>query len=164
MALPMRLQPEGVPDAMNRGPADLRVLGHRTNAPVGDPFGLALEGLADQLGDLLVGDGARPTGAHLIVQTHQSVLQIALAPLADHLFAQADLLGDGLVGQPFGGQQDNVGPGHKTVRQAARGGPRLELLLLLFTTKHDGGLGSSCLHGHPPLTGDDPMIQEQDTW
>ncbi len=159
VALPMRLQPESTPDAMNRRGADLRVLGHRTDAPVGGPGGLALEGLVDQLGDFLVGDGTRSTGTHLVVQTRQSVLQIALAPLADHLLAQADLLGDHLVGQPFGGQQDDAGPGHQTVRQTARAGPGLQLLLLVFT-QHDGDLGSSCLHGHPPSHWDDPMIQE----
>jgi hypothetical protein len=32
--------------------------------------------------------------------------------------------------------------------------------LLLHFTQHDGNLGSSCLHGHPPYHRDDPMLQE----
>lgn len=104
MTLSMRVQPEGAPDAMNGGYTDLGVCGHRVDAPVGGALGYALEGLVDQLGNLLVGYGEWTAGTHLIVKTSQSVLQIALPPLAHHVFAQAELFCNGLAGQPPGWQ------------------------------------------------------------
>ncbi len=72
-------------------------------------LGRGLQGADQQLGHPLVGDGARGAAARLVAQALEPVHREALAPLADRVLGDAELVGDGGVAQPRGRPQHDAG-------------------------------------------------------
>ena len=90
----MRLQPEGLPDAMDgRGRmADRRR--HGAQAPVRGARRPRLQRPPDGVGDRVVADPARRARPRLVVEAVQALRGKPLAPLADRAPANAQPLGD----------------------------------------------------------------------
>ena len=127
--LPVGLEVERRPDAVDRGLRQPRRLRHGTAAPVRAAAGRpGLERPAQQRHDLLILDGARFSRSAFVVQAHEALGSEALAPLPDRLAAGADPLGNRLVVQPVGAQQHDLGAAHEPGGQAARTDKRLEFL------------------------------------
>ena len=65
---PMRLQPEGLPDAMDGRGREADRLGHRAQAPMGRVRGRRLQRALDHFGNLVVADRARRARPRLVLQ------------------------------------------------------------------------------------------------
>ena len=127
--LPMGLEVERGPEALDRGLGDPGGLGHGTAGPVRAAVGgLGLERLPDQCHDGVVRDGARPSRAVLVVEAHEALGTEALAPLADRLAADADPFRHRRIVQALGTQEHDLGAAHQARGQAARPSQRLEFL------------------------------------
>jgi len=149
MALPVRLQAEGLPDSLDSGSRNGGFFGHGADRPVGATFGLALESFADEFGDLFIGNGAGASGAELIVEAGYSLFQITFSPQGYRLSAVVDLVCDVTIGQALGRHQDNLRSGDQAVRQGSRACDGVEFQRFFFG-KHNGFSWSSCSHGLPP--------------
>jgi hypothetical protein len=149
VALPVRLQAEGLPDSLDRRSRNGGFLGHRADRPMGAPWRFAVECFADELGDLFIGNGSGAAGTQLIMQAGNSLFPVTLPPQAYGLAAVVDLVGDVAIGQALGRHQDNLGPGDQAVGQGSRAGDGVQFRSLL-SGKHDGSSRSSCSHGRPP--------------
>ena len=77
-------------------------------------FGLGLERLADQSGDLLVLKCPGSARTAFVVEAHQALQTESLTPLAYARTAQTDLLADNVVRQPVCAHQDDFRPSHQT--------------------------------------------------
>jgi len=66
---------------------------------------LALECCDDHGLDVLVADLTRAPDARLVVESFEPLVREALTPDTDGVTPNPDSLGNGLIGQPFGGQQ-----------------------------------------------------------
>lgn len=117
MALPVRLQAKGIPNAMNSGPGNPCLFSERANRPVATTRRLGLKGLADELGDALIRDRSGSTRAQFVVKTRQSLGQKSMAPKTDRVSAVTDLFGDGLISGTFGGHDNDPRPSHQTIRK-----------------------------------------------
>ena len=127
--LPVRLDVERCPDAMDRGLRHPRRVCHGTATPVRAAVGrLGLERPLQQHHDFVVFDGAWLSRPAFVVQAHEALSSEALAPLAHRLAAGADPLGNRLVVQPIGAQKHDLGTAHEPRGQAARTHKRLEFL------------------------------------
>jgi hypothetical protein len=62
------------------------------------------------------GKDTRPTLPREFFQAGHSLLEEALAPLADDLAGRIQALGDLVVGQSLGGVQDDLGSNHIAIR------------------------------------------------
>lgn len=82
MALPVRLQPKRVPDAVNRRLEQSGLLGHLPHAPMRAVFWFRLQRLTHQLGHALIADWPRTSQAQLVVQPGYILFQKPLSPLA----------------------------------------------------------------------------------
>ena len=81
----MRLQPEGAPDAADRGVTQLQLLGQCAGAPVRGIPGLLLQRVRDHLLHLPIGDAPRRARSRLVHQTVQPLLDEAPPPAAHRL-------------------------------------------------------------------------------
>jgi hypothetical protein len=105
MALARGLKAESSPDAMDRGSEQVRFVCPGADAPVGAVSRFGHERLADQVGHLLIRDGARPSGSEFIAPAGQALLRIALAPLAHGLGAESQSLRNRGGAGPLRGHQ-----------------------------------------------------------
>lgn len=80
--LAVGLQAEQLEEAMHRGFRDAGFQRHLPDTPVSTRGRLGVQGLVDQLGNPLILNGARSTGAQFVVQSGHSRLNKAAAPLA----------------------------------------------------------------------------------
>jgi len=105
---PVRLQPVGAPNALDRADADPRGLGHRCRRPMRRLTGRirARQG-DDPIDDRLV-QRRDPRWARLVAQQAvDAFLHEALLPAPDHGLALASPLHDRRRSQAIGGQQDD---------------------------------------------------------
>ena len=129
MLLPVGLDVERRPDAVDRGLRHPRGVRHGTATPVRAAVGrLGLERPPQQHHECVICDGARPSRPAFVVQAHEALGSEALAPLADRLAAGADPLGNRLVVQAIGAQKHDLGAAHEPGGQAVRTHKRLEFL------------------------------------
>ena len=127
--LPMGLEVEGGPEALDRGLLDPGGFGHGTVGPVRAAVGgWGLERLPDQGHGGVVRDRARPARAVFVVEAHEALAAEAFAPTADCLAADAEPLGHRRVVQALGTQQHDPGAAHQARGQAARPGHRRQFL------------------------------------
>ena len=125
MLLPVGLEVERGPEALDRGLRDPGGSGHGTAGPVCAAVGgTGLERLPQQRHDGVVRDGARPSRAAFIVEAHEALGAEALAPAADRLAADAEPRGHRRVVQALGAQEHDPGAAHQARGQAARPGQR----------------------------------------
>ena len=125
--LPVGLEVERGPDALDRGLGDPGGLGHGTAGPVRAAVGgLGLEGLPQQCHDGVVRDRARPARAVFVVEAHEALGAEAFTPLADRLATDAEPLGHRRIVQALGAQEHDFGAAHQARGQAARPGQRHE--------------------------------------
>jgi site-specific DNA recombinase len=82
--LPVRLQPERLPDPQHRRLRQAHLARHRPRRPMRGVLGRALQGLDDHRLDLRVGDRARPPGPRLVGQPVEAMLGEPATPLAHH--------------------------------------------------------------------------------
>ena len=135
---PVRLQPEGLPDAMDgrRRVADRR--GQGAQAPVGGARWPRLQRPPDRVGDCVIADPARRARARLVVKAVQAVRHEPLAPLANRSPANAQPLGDQPIVTSISRRKHDA----SALRQPLPGRPpprqRLQLATLLLR-KHDLG-------------------------
>src|SRR3546814_3568634 len=73
-----------------------------------------LQGQPDRLGDLVIADLARPARPRLVVKPVETLFGETPPPLADRVLHRPNAMGDRLVVQPRGRQQDDV----RALRQA----------------------------------------------
>jgi hypothetical protein len=106
----MRLQPEGLPDAMHRRGRVADLLSHRPQAPVRRSLRKCLQRLADRGCNLIVTDLARRTRARLVVKTFQPLRRKAIAPRTHRCRTDTDLGGDLLVVEPLSRSQNDPRP------------------------------------------------------
>ncbi len=159
--LPVGLEVERGPDALDRGLRHAGGLGHGTAGPVRAAVGGAgLKRLPQQRHEGLVREAARPSRPVFVVQAHEALGAEACAPPADRLAADADPLGHRRVVQALGAQQHDPGAAHQARGQAARPGQRLECLARVLA---DGQRWQRTSPGHG-LFSLVRMDGEQDTW
>ena len=102
-----------------------RVLGHPrggrhgAHRPLGLVFGLLVERLVYDRRHLLVINGAGRPRTQLVIQAHETLLHKALAPLSNRRRRGGQAAGNGLVGPPVGGQQNNLCTTDETVGRRA---------------------------------------------
>jgi len=89
---------------------------------------LALDHHGDQLRHLFIGVGAGTSGSKLVVQSRQSALLIAPAPMADHRRADSAAPRHFPVGLAFARQQYDPRAPHQRIRHALRAHQRTQLL------------------------------------
>jgi hypothetical protein len=85
------------------------------DSPVRAGGGLARQRALQQSGDLLILDGARTSGAQLVIQAGQPMLNKTLAPFAHGGFGPAQPGCDPRVGFTLGGPQHQLGAGDQGV-------------------------------------------------
>jgi hypothetical protein len=129
--LPMRLEPERLPDPLHRGLGKLGLRGDRAAGPVGRVFGFGVDRLADELGDLFVLDRAGPARPQLVVEPGDPLLEVALAPQPHGGAREAQRPSDGGVALPLSGEQDDLGAHDEGVGQGSRAGHRVEDVALV---------------------------------
>ena len=123
--LPVGLEVERGPDALDRGLGDPGGLGHGTAGPVRAAVGGAgLERLPQQCHDGVVRDRARPARPVFVVEAHEALGAEAFTPLADRLATDAEPLGHRRIVQALGAQEHDFGAAHQAGGQAARPGQR----------------------------------------
>ena len=149
MPLSMRLQAESLPDPLDSRRRYGGFLGHRADRPVCPTLRFSLECLADEFGDLFVGDRAGPAGTQLIMQASQALFPITPPPQGDGLSAVVDFGGNLPIAQALGRHKDNPGSGDQAIRQGSRADDGVQFLYSLLG-KHNGLPGPSCSHGRPP--------------
>lgn len=120
MALPVRLQAEGIPDSLDRRSRKGCPFGHGADRPVGAALGLGLKCFPDELRDLLVGDGAGTPGAQFIMQACYSQFPITFPPQGYGLGAVVDLVSDIPITLALGRNQDDLRPCDQAIRQGPR--------------------------------------------
>jgi hypothetical protein len=78
--------------------------------------GFGFKGLTDQRGDFFIRNRSGATWPQFVMQAGQSLLQIALTPVANHLMANADSFGNGIVRDTIGCEQNYLRSSNQTVR------------------------------------------------
>jgi hypothetical protein len=82
MLLAMRLEAEGPPNAMHRGPGNLGLSRQRPASPMSAVLGLGFQGLSNEAGHLFITDGPRTARFGFIVKSNKTLAQKALTPFA----------------------------------------------------------------------------------
>lgn len=123
---PMRLEPEGAPDAADRTLAEPAGLRHRARTPVRRIAGQRLQCAGDHALDIGVRDRPRGPGARVIQQAVQPLAQKACPPFAHRRPGHPETGGDGRIRLPVPTGQDDA----RALRQGLGGpwapGPLLE--------------------------------------
>ena len=147
----VRLESEGVPDALNGGLGYPGFGGDVPASPVGSLARLGADGLLNQSSHLLVGNAPRSARAQLVVQPLHALLEESLSPLPDSGLGQIEPAGNLLVVVTLVGQQNNAHPIHDAVGHRGRVDPDLQLLSLL-TRQLQLTFGTTGSHGFLLLT------------
>lgn len=148
MALPMGLETEGLPDAVNGGPRDGDFLGHGADRPMGAVLRFRLNGFLDELGDSFIGNRAGTPGPQFIMKARDSLILITAAPSADGVGTIVDFPSDFLIREAISGHDDDSGSGDQTMRERAGTGERLKLFSLLLRQSDVHFFGPACSHGY----------------
>src|ERR1019366_1871017 len=120
MFLPVRLQPEGLPDAVYGRFRHARLFGDLPDTPVRAIFRFRLQRLANQLRHTLVTDRAWATWTQLIMQPRHILLQKSSPPLAHRRVGQSHLACNLHVRLSGSTQQNNPGPSDQSRRKRSR--------------------------------------------
>ena len=150
VALPMRLETEGPPDAVDGGLREARLGGQRTATPVRGVVGSSPQRLANQCGHPFVTDRAGAARTQFTVQPREALLEKTPPPIAYGYRVQMKPGSNGLVAHSRSTQQNDPRPPHQPVRKSARGSDGPELVAFL-RAQQQGWLGSSHRHGAPPF-------------
>src|SRR3546814_13626652 len=89
-----------------------------------------LQGQPDRLGDLVIADLARPARPRLVVKPVETLFGETPPPLADRVLHRPNAMGDRLVVQPRGRQQDDVRALRQALGRAPAPRPPLEIAAL----------------------------------
>jgi hypothetical protein len=119
----MRLQRKGPPDPAHRALAQAAALGHRARAPVRGVGRRTLQSQPHHPLNLRVADMPRGAWPQLVEQAVQPPFQKTLAPFADGLMGQPQLLGDsrvGLAGRACQHDARTLGQGLRALRPLQR--------------------------------------------
>ena len=108
--------------------------------------GLGSQSGVNDLGDAFVLVGSGAPGAQLIVQSLETVLEEAFAPLADGGVGQTHPFGDGRVCHPLGAGEHDLCTLDQAVGQGAGVSEAQELGFLIVIEQH-GGDGTATRHG-----------------
>jgi len=130
MPLAMRLEPEGIPYPVDRRAGNMNGIRHRPGRPMGSSRRSGLKRLANELGDLLIGNGTGSPGPQFVMESGKPLLQKSPAPHADRLRTVIDLLGNVFIGYSFSGHDNDPCPRHQSMGQRTRGGNSFQLLFL----------------------------------
>jgi len=149
MALPMGLQPEGIPDAVHGRARQLALLGYRTDGPMGSIFRLGMKCLADEGRYCLVRNRSGTSRAQFVMETGDALLKVALTPFADGLHTETDLFGDGVVGNALSSHHNDTGPRYNAMGKGTGVGYRFQLFALLLHEDKRSSRSSSS-HGLSP--------------
>src|SRR5215831_4587615 len=98
----MRLQAEGLPDAMDRRRRMANRIGHAAQAPMRPPGRACLQRPADRVGDLVIADLAWGPRARFVIKAVKPIPRKALTPLADRAAEDPQSLGDQSVVHALG--------------------------------------------------------------
>src|SRR3990172_3321016 len=148
MFLSVRLQPEGLPDAVYGGFRQPRLVRHLPDAPVCAVFRLRLQRLANQPRHTLVTDRAWATRTQLIMQPGYILLQKSPPPLAHRRVGQSHLARNLRIRLSGSTQQNNPGPSDQSRRKRSRTRQAFKLFTLL-RTQNQHRFRSSHRHRHP---------------
>src|SRR5258708_28955975 len=155
--LPVRLQPEGLPDAVYGRFRHARLFGDLPDTPVRAVFRFRLQRLANQLRHTLVTDRSWATRAQLVMQPGHILLQKSLPPLAHRRVGQSHLARDLHVRLSGSTQQNNPGPSDHPRRKRSRTPEAFEPFTLL-RTQNQRRFRPSHRHRHPPFCTRDAYI------
>ena len=104
-----------------------RGFGKGACAPVRSIQWPLVQHLLHQLRDLVVLERAMPSASGQLLQASEAIRDKSLAPIYDRRIRHAELLGDRAIGDPIGGQENDLGMTRHRVRQATRAGVSLAL-------------------------------------
>src|SRR5512143_3873303 len=104
----MRLQAEGLTDAMHPRASVANCLGHAAQAPMRGPGRARLQRSADRLGDLVITNLAWCARSRLVIKSVKPIPGKALAPLPHRAAEDAQSLRYQPVVNPFGRRQHNA--------------------------------------------------------
>ena len=147
MPLAMGLEAEQVEPPLDGALGDSAVPRHRTHAPVGTLGRLGLQSCLDDFGHPFILMGAGTSGTQFIVESADSMVTIALSPLADGCVGEAQAPGHGRTGNPFGAGEHNPGSQHQAMRQGSGAGKAVQFRGVTLT-ENDGSYGATTWHGH----------------
>ena len=117
---PVRLQAEGLPDAMDGGWRVAGGCGHLAQRPMRRVGRLCLQRAADEIGDLFIANLARRSGTRLIVKTINAGGGEAPPPFANRIGVCANNSTDRLVLHPLGRCKNNPRPARQRLARAPR--------------------------------------------
>jgi hypothetical protein len=155
--LSVRLQPEGLPDAMHGGLGQSRLTRDLADAPVRALLGSGLQGLRHQFRHALVADRAGATRAQLVVQPCHTRAQKSAAPFAHGRVRHPQLPRNLLVGHSTGTEQNDSRPVDHTGGQRTRTGQPFHLFSVLLG-QDQGRFRSSHRHRHLHCAPEMPIL------
>ena len=97
VALPMRLKAKSPPDPMHSCTRQFSILGCCPDGPMCSILRFSLNGLANQHGNFFIRNRSWPAWTQFVMQARQSLLKIALTPMADALMAKTDSVGNRII-------------------------------------------------------------------
>src|ERR1039458_10059567 len=147
MFLSVRLQSEGLPDAVYGRFRHARLFGDLPDTPVRAVFRFRLQRLANQLRHTLVTDRAWATWTQLIMQPRYILRQKSSPPLAHRRVGQSHLARNLHIRLSRSTQQNNLGPSDQIGRASCRERQAFKLLTLL-RTQNQHRFRSSHRHRH----------------
>src|ERR1019366_3607358 len=148
MFLSVRLQSEGLPDAVYGRFRPARLFGDLPDTPVRAVFRFRLQRLANQPRHTLITDRAWATWTQLIMQPSHILLQKSSPPLAHRRVGQSHLACNLHVRLSGSTQQNNPGPSDQSRRKRSRTRQAFKLFPLL-RTQNQLRFRSSHRHRHP---------------
>lgn len=149
MALAVRRNTEGVPDAVDGGFGDSGLTGYRAATPVSAGFWLGIDGFVDHGCHLFIGDRAGPSGSEFVMEPLDTLFYKTPAPFDDRSGGESEFFCDNLIALSIGGQKHNLGASDQAMWHGVRVSQSLYLLVLLFTD-NDSFSGASSWHKYPP--------------
>src|SRR3972149_2718347 len=130
MVLTMGLETKSSPDPMHGGTRQFSIFGRRTDGPMRSFMRFGLKGFTDKHGNFFIRDRSRSTRTQFVMETCQSILDIALTTVTDALSADSKFLGNGIIRNTISAEKHNVRSSHKSMWQ--RPGIRNSNQLFLF--------------------------------
>lgn len=115
VSLPVRLKPEGLPDAVDGRAGDSCFPCDRADCPVCPICGFGLQGPTDQRCDSLIRDRPRASRLQFVVESLDTVIEVAFAPQTDRLLAVAKFLSDQSARQTIGCHEHDACAHNKSV-------------------------------------------------
>jgi hypothetical protein len=127
VSLAVRLEPEGLPDAVHRGLRQACLARDLADAPMRAVLRSSLQGPGHQLGHALIANRARTSGAQFVVQSHHAVLYKPTTPLAHGGVRHSQAPGDLLVRHSLRAEQNDSRPVNQAGGQRTGGGQSFQL-------------------------------------